>query len=140
MNVLAADDDNTSCKLFPGNETVLLVEDEDPVREVTALLLESLGYQVRQVSDAEEALHLVRSDGGKIDLLLTDVMMPGMSGRELAEAFRALDPGIKVLFQSGYADDRALRHGILHADAAFLQKPFNIDALAKKIRNLLDQR
>jgi two-component system cell cycle sensor histidine kinase/response regulator CckA len=71
---------------------------------------------------------------------LTEVIMPGMSGRELAEAFRALDPSIKVLFQSGYTDDMVVRHGILHAEAAFLQKPFNIDALAKKIRDLLDQR
>jgi two-component system cell cycle sensor histidine kinase/response regulator CckA len=140
MNVLITDDNHTSCKLFPGNETILLVEDEDAVREVTALLLESLGFQVLQVSGAEEALHLVRRDRGKIDLLLTDVIMPGMSGRELAEAFRALDPSIKVLFQSGYTDDMVVRHGILHAEAAFLQKPFNIDALAKKIRDLLDQR
>jgi two-component system cell cycle sensor histidine kinase/response regulator CckA len=131
---------NTLSKPVPGDETILLVEDEDPVREVTALLLESLGYQVLQVSGAEEALNLVQSNREKIDLLLTDVIMPGMGGRELAEALRVRDPGIKVLFQSGYTDDVVMRHGILHAEVAFLQKPFNIDALARKIRDLLDPR
>jgi PAS domain S-box-containing protein len=124
----------------PGNETILLVEDEDPVREVTALLLESLGYRVLQVSSAEEALNLVHSQRAKFDLLLTDVIMPGMSGRELAEAFRRSDPDLKVLFQSGHTDDIAVRNGILNAEVAFLQKPFSIDALAKKVREVFDRR
>ncbi len=127
-------------KPFPGNEIILLVEDEDPVREVTALLLESLGYQVLQVSGAEEALSLVRTDEVKVDLLLTDVIMPGMSGRELADAFRLHDPGIKVLFQSGHTDDVIVRHGILNSEVAFLQKPFSIDALAKKVRGVFNQK
>jgi two-component system cell cycle sensor histidine kinase/response regulator CckA len=121
-----------------GNETILLVEDEDPVREVTALLLESLGYEVLQVSNAKDALNLVENTRAKIDLLFTDVIMPGMSGRELVEALRRRDPGLKVLFQSGYTDDMVIRHGILRAEVAFLQKPFTIDALAKKIRERLD--
>jgi two-component system cell cycle sensor histidine kinase/response regulator CckA len=123
-----------------GSETILLVEDEDPVREVTALLLESLGYQVSHVSSAEEAMDLVERNGVKIDLLLTDVVMTGMSGRELAEALRARNPGIKILFQSGYSDDMVLRYGILPSEVAFLQKPFTIDTLAKRIREILDQR
>jgi CheY-like chemotaxis protein len=123
-----------------GNETILLVEDEDPVREVTALLLESLGYQVLQVSNAADALNLMENTRVKIDLLFTDVIMPGMSGRELAEALRARDPGLKVLFQSGYTDDMVVRHGVLRSEVAFLQKPFTVDSLAKKIRDRLDQK
>jgi two-component system, cell cycle sensor histidine kinase and response regulator CckA len=122
------------------NETILLVEDEDPVREVNTLLLESLGYRVLQVSDAEEALKLGQNKQVKIDLLFTDVMMPGMSGRELAEAFRALHPNIKILFQSGYTDDIVVRQGVLQTEVPFLQKPFSIETLAKKIRNLFDQK
>ena len=123
-----------------GDETILLVEDEDPVREVTALLLESLGYEVLQVSNAKDAINLVENTRAKIDLLFTDVIMPGMSGRELVEALRLHDPGLKVLFQSGYTDDMVIRHGILRAEVAFLQKPFTVDALAKKIREGLDQK
>jgi len=131
---------NVFSKSASANETILLVEDEDPVREVTALLLESLGYQVLQVAGAEEALELVQRDRPKVDLLFTDVIMPGMSGRELAEAFRVQDPGIKVLFQSGHTDDIVVRLGILNAEVAFLQKPFTVGSLAKKIRELLDQK
>jgi two-component system cell cycle sensor histidine kinase/response regulator CckA len=127
-------------KPVSAGETILLVEDEDPVREVTALLLESLGYQVLQVTGAEEALELVQAKRPKIDLLFTDVLMPGMSGRELAEAFRVHDPGIKVLFQSGHTDDIVVRLGILNSEVAFLQKPFTVGSLAKKVRDLLDQK
>ena len=127
-------------KPVAGDETILLVEDEDPVREVTALLLESLGYQVLQVSNAADALNLMENTRVKIDLLFTDVIMPGMSGRELAEALRVRDPGLKVLFQSGYTDDMVVRHGVLRSEVAFLQKPFTVDSLAKKIRDRLDQK
>ncbi len=130
---------NDTSEPVAGSETVLLVEDEDPVREVTALLLESLGYQVLQASDAQEALNLMQNTRARIDLLLTDVVMPGMSGRELAEQFHLRDPALKVLFQSGYTDDMVVRHGILHAEVQFLQKPFTVEALAKKVREVLDQ-
>jgi two-component system, cell cycle sensor histidine kinase and response regulator CckA len=119
-------------------ETVLLVEDETPVRAVTFLLLESLGYQVLEAANAEEALLLVQSGGqGKIDLLLTDVIMPGKSGLELADALRSRDPGLKVLLQSGYTREVVFHHGVVKAEIAFLKKPFSLDALAKKLQEVL---
>ena len=120
--------------------SILLVEDDDSVRLINALLLETLGYRVWQVTSAEEALELVQGKRLKIDLLFTDVIMPGMNGRKLAEAFRAFDPDIKVLFQSGYTDDIVVRHGILNREVAFLQKPFKVEVLSKKIREVFDRK
>ena len=121
-------------------ETVLLVEDETPVRNVTLLLLESLGYRVLEAASAEEALCLVETGQKKFELLMTDVIMPGRSGLELAEALRSRDPGLKVLFQSGYTGEAMLRHGIVKPEMAFLKKPFALDTLAKKVREVLDMR
>ena len=118
------------------SETILLVEDEAPVREITALLLESLGYRVQEASSGEEALHLAQDSREKIDLLMTDVLMPGMSGSELAEVLRASDAGLKVLFLSGHSRDTVVRHGVVHTEVAFLQKPFTLDALSKKLREV----
>ena len=120
-------------------ETVLLVEDEAPVRAVTLLLLESLGYRVLEAASAEEALRLAQAGREKIELLMSDVIMPGKNGHELAVALRRRDPGLKVLFQSGYAGETVARHGIAEAETAFLQKPFTLEALAKKVREVLDQ-
>jgi two-component system, cell cycle sensor histidine kinase and response regulator CckA len=118
------------------SETILLVEDEAPVREITTLLLVSLGYQVKEASSAEEALRLAQGNRTKIDLLMTDVLMPGMSGSELAEVLRARDAGLKVLFLSGHSRDTVIRHGAMHPEVAFLQKPFTLDALSKKLREV----
>jgi two-component system cell cycle sensor histidine kinase/response regulator CckA len=123
-----------------GSETILLVEDEVPVRKITALLLESLGYQVQVATSGEEALRLAQGNREKLDLLMTDVVMPGMSGRELAEVLRARDAGLKVLFQSGQSGATLVRHGVVHTEVAFLQKPFTLDALSRKLREVLDQR
>ena len=114
------------------SETILLVEDEVPVRKITALLLESLGYQVQVATSGEEALRLAQGNREKLDLLMTDVVMPGMSGRELAEVLRARDAGLKVLFLSGHSGDTLVRHGVVHTEVAFLQKPFTLDALSRK--------
>jgi CheY-like chemotaxis protein len=119
-------------------ETVLLVEDETPVRNVTLLLLEKLGYRVLEAANAEEAFSLVESGQAKIELLLTDVIMPGRSGPELAATLRSRDPGLKVLFQSGYTGEAVLRHANIKSDMAFLKKPFTLGTLAKKIREVLD--
>ena len=125
--------------LVGGSETVLLVEDEEPVRSVTTLLLEALGYRVLQAENGQDALRLFEASGEKIDLLMADVVMPDLSGREVAEALQAMDPHLKVLFQSGYTDDTVVRRGILRAEVAFLKKPFSLDDLARKVRETLDR-
>ena len=125
--------------LVGGSETVLLVEDEEPVRSVTTLLLEALGYRVLQAENGQDALRLFEASGEKIDLLMADVVMPDLSGREVAEALQAMDPHLKVLFQSGYTDDTVVRRGILRAEVAFLKKPFSLDDLARKVREALDR-
>jgi two-component system, cell cycle sensor histidine kinase and response regulator CckA len=124
-------------KPLRSSETILLVEDEAPIREITTLLLMSLGYQVKEASSGEEALRLAQGNRKKIDLLMTDVVMPGMSGSELAEVLRARDEGLKVLFLSGHGRDTLVRHGVMHTEVAFLQKPFTLDALSKKLSEVL---
>jgi two-component system cell cycle sensor histidine kinase/response regulator CckA len=110
------------------------------VRAITALMLETLGYRVLQAASGEDALHLAEEAQEKIELLMTDVVMPGMSGRGLADTLRTRDPGLKVLFYSGYTADVVVRRGVVQDEMAFLQKPFTPQALARKVRQVLDQR
>jgi PAS domain S-box-containing protein len=123
-----------------GNERVLIVEDETAVREMTQTALESFGYTVFAAPGAEEAQQILSSQQGRIDVLLTDVVMPGMSGPELAEHVRHRHPAIRVIFMSGYTSDAVLRQGIEAGEADFVQKPFSMVALAAKLRHVLDQR
>jgi PAS domain S-box-containing protein len=124
----------------PGKETVLLAEDEAMVRNSARLVLETQGYEVIEAGNGVEALRIVDAYPGPIHLLLTDVVMPGMGGRELAAAVLARRPGVKVLYMSGYLDDDVVRHGVLQATDAFLQKPLTRMAIARKIREVLDRR
>jgi CheY-like chemotaxis protein len=121
-----------------GTETVLLVEDSPAVSGAARNILNRCGYVVLEAPNAEAALALAATTQGPIHLLLTDVVMPSMSGRELGERFTAIRPEAKVLFMSGYTNDAVLRRGVLASGIAFLQKPFSPDALATKVRGVLD--
>jgi CheY-like chemotaxis protein len=121
-----------------GSETVLVVEDEPAVLALSRRALEAQGYVVLSASDAAAALRVVERHGGMIHLLLTDVVMPGLSGRELADQLSGQRPGIRVLYMSGYPGDAVVQHGTLPAGSAFLQKPFSPDGLARKVRDVLD--
>ena len=120
-----------------GVETLLIVEDEGSLRAALCEFLIRLGYTVLAASSGEEAI-LLASEREHLDLLLTDVVMPRMNGRELSETLRSLRPDLKVIYMSGYTDDAVLRYGIHGQRTAFLQKPFGLSALARKVRDAFD--
>ena len=127
-----------SPELPRGTETILLVEDDSALREMAATMLRRLGYTVLAAADGIEALSLKQQRGnGHIDLLFTDVVMPHMSGKELADWLATHRPGVKVLFISGYPGDAIVNHGVPHQGAEFIGKPFTPSQLAFKIRELL---
>jgi CheY-like chemotaxis protein len=121
-----------------GDETVLLAEDEGALRELAREVLEAHGYTVLEARHPGEALLIGEQHGGPIHLLLTDMVMPQMSGRELATRLTRLRPEVKVLYMSGYTDTGIVHGGALDPDTAFLQKPFTPDALARHVREVLD--
>jgi CheY-like chemotaxis protein len=121
-----------------GSETILLVDDAAPLRGLTRLLLEGCGYTVLDSGDPADAIRLAARHKGPLPLLITDVVMPGFSGRVLAERLTAVRPETKVLYTSGYAGDEVAQHGLLEAEFAFLEKPFTRDALIRKVREILD--
>ena len=122
----------------PGTETVLLAEDEEAVRRFTREILSGNGYKVLEAGNGREALLLSEAHRGEIHLLLTDVAMPKMSGRELTERIRPLRPDLRVLYMSGYTDDAILRRGVVEDGIPFLEKPFTPEELARKVREVLD--
>jgi PAS domain S-box-containing protein len=122
-----------------GTETVLVAEDEDAVRRAAVRILESAGYRVLVAANGDAAVRLCEQHQDEIRLLLTDVVMPNMSGRELALRVRALIPGLTVLFMSGYADDAIVHHGVLDPGTRFIGKPFSVAELRRKVREVLDE-
>jgi PAS domain S-box-containing protein len=121
-----------------GSELVLLVEDQPDVRGLTKAALLSFGYEVAEAADGAEALAWLETHPETVHLLLTDVVLPGINGRQLASRARELRPGIRVLYMSGYTDDMIVRRGVLDADVSYLAKPFKLEALASKVRQVLE--
>jgi len=122
-----------------GTETVLLVEDEDTVRNLGVRILEQLGYRVMQARNGTEAIALAQGYGDRINLLLTDVVMPGMNGSELARQLVLHQPEMKVLFTSGYTDEAISHRGVLDVGVSFIGKPYTPGGLARKVREVLDK-
>jgi CheY-like chemotaxis protein len=127
-----------SIEKLHGSETILLVEDAEPLRKLAQTFLEAGGFRVFSAEDGESALEVVARFGGTFDLLLTDVVMPGMNGRVLAEQLLPRQPGMKVLYMSGYTDSFIAGHGVLDAGTHLLHKPFTEEILIRKVREVLD--
>jgi signal transduction histidine kinase len=130
--------DGADAEARRGSETIMVVEDDAGVRELVRLMLEANGYEVLAVEDAAEAMSVCTENPERVDLLLTDVVMPGMNGRMLAERLGEISPRMRVLFMSGYSDEAVHRHGQITDNAAFLEKPFTERALARQVREILD--
>jgi DNA-binding response OmpR family regulator len=122
-----------------GSETILLVEDQPAVRSFTSAALQRYGYRVIEACGGEEAITVAEGHPGRIHLLLTDVVVPGMNGKELSERLKALRPDMKVLFTSGYTADVIAHRGVLDHGLSFLHKPYSLDELAAKVRQLLGE-
>ena len=127
-------------RVAQGKETILLVEDDEVVRKLVSKVLDNEGYRLLEAANGVAALSICAQYEERIHLLLTDVIMPEMSGRDLADRLVPQHPEMKVLFMSGYTDDVIADHGVLDAGTAFIQKPFAPDVLARKVRDVLDGR
>jgi two-component system cell cycle sensor histidine kinase/response regulator CckA len=134
---IATGESVSSAPIAAGNEAILLVEDEDAVRDLATRILEGAGYTVLAARDAASALERLKLGGADVELMITDVVLPGVSGRELAERALQLRPGIPILYTSGYTDDTVLAHGVKHSLVNFIAKPFTVAALTNKVRDIL---
>jgi two-component system, cell cycle sensor histidine kinase and response regulator CckA len=133
-----AEEEQIQPQHLEGSGTILLAEDDDSARKLIRSVLQDYGYRVLEAQDGEEALRLFEQHEGPIHLLLTDVVMPGMNGRELAESLQPLQPKMKVLYMSGYTDNAVVQHGVLEPGMSFIQKPFTPKDLASEVRKVLD--
>ncbi|MCG6538306.1 MAG: response regulator [Syntrophales bacterium LBB04] len=120
-----------------GTETILLTEDEEIVRDWVLKALQRLGYTILHAANGQEALRLLQNYQGRIDLLMTDIVMPGMNGRELADRLLKLHPETKVLYTSGYTENVIVHHGVVEEDLNFLGKPYTLQQLSEKVRTVL---
>jgi two-component system cell cycle sensor histidine kinase/response regulator CckA len=131
--------EQTPVENLSGSETVLIVEDDDSLRKLTRTVLKQRGYKILEAENGEDALRISKEHEGSIDLMITDVVMPKMSGKETAERLQPLHPQMKVIYMSGYTDDAIVHHGVLAAGLNFLEKPFSLEGLARKVREVLDK-
>jgi CheY-like chemotaxis protein len=122
-----------------GNETILIVEDEEEVRKLATKILERQGYRILETFNGDDALLSCERCKSPIHLMLTDIVMPRMSGSELAKLLKPLYPEIKILYMSGYTDNAIVRHGVLEKGVNYIQKPFTMEGLARKVREVLDK-
>jgi len=122
-----------------GTETIFVIEDENVVRETMVIILKDRGYHVLEASGGRQALKAIREHQGALDLVITDVVMPGLSGKEFARQLHEFKPDIKILYVSGYTDNVIAHHGILDPEINFLQKPFTIESLLTKVREIMDK-
>jgi two-component system cell cycle sensor histidine kinase/response regulator CckA len=122
-----------------GGETILVVEDDEDVRKLAVRILRMQGYRVLETFQGSDALLHCEQDADPIHLMVTDVVMPGMNGPELAKRLKPIRPEMKVLYISGYTDNTIAHHGVLKAGVNYIQKPFTVDGLTKKVREVLDK-
>ena len=137
-DVQAEEKERTCVEYLGGSETVLIVEDDDSLRNFAQKALQQHGYRTLAAENGEEALKVGKEHDGQIDLMLTDVVMPKMSGREVAERLQPLYPQMKVIYMSGYTDNAIAHHGVLAPGLNFLEKPFAPEGLSRKVREVLD--
>ncbi len=135
----AGDNSATTKSVARGSETILLVEDEDAVRSLACRILEKQGYRILPAMNGRDAMDIATREEGRIDLVLTDIVMPGLNGRGLVEKLSGVRPSIKSLYMSGYTDDDIIRRGFAEPSKAFLQKPFTSEALIQTVRKVLDE-
>jgi len=135
----AGDNSSVAKGVTRGSETILLVEDEDAVRSLACRILEKHGYRILPAANGRDAMEIATREEGRIELVLTDIVMPGLNGRGLVERLSAIRPSIKSLYMSGYTDDDIVRRGFVEPSKSFLQKPFTSDALIQTVRKVLDE-